>query len=218
MQDPNNFEAYDPGGISAQGTPSRIASNTAPDQFTPRDILAGRLAALIPGLPQSTLEAAADGITALGLRPAADASVTEEILSEHSFMQLDEGDGHNEPEMWWYSCSCRKVTYAEWIQKDPDMTGLGEFQQEGREDAMALHHAHVTEVLLAAGEGIARTALPDVPKPEYYPLVTEDAIVAATNQLRSQLGDFTSPDVLMRKRAKFVLRAAIPYLGAELVR
>jgi hypothetical protein len=179
--------------------------------FTPRDILTGQLAALLPGLFQSTLTTVADGLISLGWRPAADASVTEEILSDHSFEQLDEGDGHNEPAVWWYGCSCRQVTYAEWTQQDPDMTGLSEFHQEGREDAMALHHAHVAEILAgAAPEG--------VPKPEYYPLLTEEAIVAAANQLRSQLGDFTSPDVLMRKRAKFVLRAALPYLGAELVR
>jgi hypothetical protein len=188
-----------------------MTSDEQTSGLTPRDILTGQLAALLPGLVQSTLATVADGLIGLGWRPAADASVTEEILSEHSFMQLDEGDGHHEPAVWWYSCSCRKVTYAEWIQKDPDMTGLGEFQQEGREGAMALHHAHVAGILTG-------TSPEDVPKPEYYALVTEDSIVAAANQLRAQLGDFTSPDVLMRKRAKFVLRAALPYLGAEMVR
>lgn len=123
--------------------------------FTPRDTLTGQLAALLPGLFQSTLEAVANGLIGLGWRPAADASVTEEILAEHSFEQLDEGDGHNEPSVWWYGCSCKKVTYAEWVQKDPDMTGLGEFQLDGREDAMAAHHTHVAGVLLAAGGGIA---------------------------------------------------------------
>lgn len=97
------------------------------EEFTPRDILAGQLAALIPGLPQPALEAAADGLIALGYRQA-----------------------------------------------------------------------------------------PVESRPEPCSVLTEDAVVAGANQLRSQLGDFTSPDVLMRKRAKFVLLAALPYLGVEL--
>lgn len=48
-------------------------------------------------------------------------------------------------------------------------------------------------------------------------MLTEDAIVRATNQLRSQLGDFTSPDILMRKRARMVLIAAIRGLAVERV-
>ena len=45
--------------------------------------------------------------------------------------------------------------------------------------------------------------------------ISDDAINAAANQLRSQLNDFTSSDLLMRKRAKFVLRAALPYLEKD---
>lgn len=198
MQDPNNFEAYDPGGISANTAAS-------PSQFTPRDALAGHLAE-----PQRTLESAADGLTTLGYRRP-DYAATLALLSGHSFMEEIDGDGHHEPETWWYSCSCTKVIYARWTQTDPDMTGLNEFRDGGREDAMSLHHAHVAAILTGTGPE-------DVPKPEFYPLITEDSIVAAANQLRSQLGDFTSPDVLMRKRAKFVLRAAIPYLGVEQAR
>lgn len=67
-------------------------------------------------------------------------------------------------------------------------------------------------------EVLTGTAPEDIPTPEYYPLLTEAAVVAGANQLRSQLGDFTSPDVLMRKRAKFVLVAALPYLVAQPVR
>lgn len=33
-------------------------------EFTPRDVLAGHLAAVIPALPQEALEAAAEGLTA----------------------------------------------------------------------------------------------------------------------------------------------------------
>jgi hypothetical protein len=181
---------------------------TADAGLTSSDVLAGQIAALLPALPQGAYEAAAEGLIALGWRLAPDRSVTEEILTEHSFVVEDEGDGWNEPATWWYSCSCTKAEYAQWTQTDPDMTGLAEFQQEGREDAMALHHAHVAQILTG-------TAPEDVPKPEYHPVLTEDAIVAGANQMRSQTGDFTSTDILMRKRAKFVLRAAIPYLGVE---
>ena len=209
MQDPNNFEAYDPCGISAYAAPPRVAGTT-PAGFTARDTLAGHLAALIPGLPQAALEAAADGLTTLGyLRP--DPADVMAQLAAHHFVEDEDGDGWNEPRVYWYRCLCTKREYAEWTQKDPDLTGLEEFKSEGYDAALKLHHAHVAQVLTG-------TAPEDVPKPEYYPVLTEDAIVAGTNQLRSQLGDFTSPDILMRKRAKFVLRAALPYLGTELVR
>lgn len=201
MQDPNNFEAYDPGGISATAV-SR--------QFTPRDALAGHLAAVIPALPQGALESAADGHTTLGYRRP-DAAAVMAHLGAHHFMEETDGDGWNEPRVCWYRCSCKKLEYAEWTQKDPDMTGLGEFQSEGYDAALKLHHAHVAEILTG-------TAPADVPTPEFYPVLTEEAIVAGANQLRSQTGDFTSPDVLIRKRAKFILRAAIPYLGIEQAR
>lgn len=125
------------------------------DSFTPRDVLAGQLAGLIPSLPHGAYETAADGLIALGWRPAPDASVTEEILTEHSFLEDDDGDGWNEPSSYCYSCSCTNAQYGKWMQKDPEMTGLADFLEEGRYDAMALHHAHVAEVLLAAGGGIA---------------------------------------------------------------
>jgi hypothetical protein len=120
VQDPNNFEATDPGGISAAGPPAR-------DRFTPSDTLTGHLAALIPGHPQAVLEAAAGGLIALGY-------------------------GIQEPES------------------------------------------------------------------DYVPVLTEEAIVRAANQMRSQTRDFTSSDILMRKRARFVLIAAIRYLRVEPVR
>jgi hypothetical protein len=44
--------------------------------------------------------------------------------------------------------------------------------------------------------------------------IPDEAVEAAANQLRSQINDFTSPDLLMRKRARMVLRAAMPYLLA----
>ncbi len=157
---------------------------------------------------QSELEAAVDVLTTLGYRRP-DHTVTLALLRDHTFLEEDEGDGWNEPRSFRYVCSCQQIEYAAWMQKDPDMTGLAEFQQEGREDAMELHHAHVARILTGTA--------PEVPNPEYYPLVTEDAIEAAANQLRSQLNDFTSPYVLMRKRAKFVLRAALPYLRVEAV-
>jgi hypothetical protein len=207
VQDPNNFEAYDPGGISAHSAPMRTVRKAAPEPFTPRGILAGHLASLIPALPQATLEVAADGLTTLGYRRP-DYTATLALLSEHSFTEEDGGDVWNEPRSCRYVCSCRKVEYAAWMQTDPEMTGLSEFQQESRLDATDLHHAHVASVL-------TNTATEDVPKPECYPVLTESAIEAGANQLRSQIGDFTSPDILMRKRSKFVLRAALPYLGVE---
>lgn len=123
--------------------------------FTLRDILTGHLAAFIPALRQDVYEAAAAELIALGWRPAASASVTEEILTEHSFMEDEDGDGWNEPRSRAYSCSCTKARYREWTQKDPEMTGLSVFLDEGWHDAMALHHTHVAEVLLLAGGGIA---------------------------------------------------------------
>lgn len=122
--------------------------------FTPRDILAGQLAALIPGLSQPAMETAADGLVGLGYRRALDPERTLEILSAHSFMEEDEGDGWTEPQTNWYCCSCTKAIYAQWTQKDPGLTGLTEFRDEGRdegrEDAMALHHAHVAGALAGA--------------------------------------------------------------------
>lgn len=132
-----------------------MTEQAGPTGFTSRDLLTGQLAALINGLPQGGLEVAADGLIALGWRPAADPSVTEEILTEHSFTEDDDGDGWNEPRSYGYSCSCTKAQYGQWVQKDPEMTGLSVFLEEGRYDAMALHHTHVAEVLLAAGGGIA---------------------------------------------------------------
>lgn len=125
------------------------------NSFTPRDLLTGHLAVLVPALPQTAYASAADGLLALGWRPAADPSVTEEILTEHSFMEDDEGDGWDEPRSYAYSCSCTKAKYALWMQKDPEMTGLSVFLEEGRCEAMALHHTHVAGVLLAVGGGIA---------------------------------------------------------------
>lgn len=202
MQDPNNFEAYDPGGISA------TAASPAP--FTPRDVLTGHLAALLPALPQASLEAAADGLSTLGYR-LADPAAVKATLDAHLFITEEDGDGWNEPRWAAYRCLCNHEEYVQWMQRDPELSGLEEFQSEGHDAATALHHAHVTEILTG-------TAPEDVPTPGYIPVLTEDAIVAGANQLRSQTGDFTSPDVLMHKRAKFVLRAALPYLGAELVR
>ncbi|MET4143865.1 hypothetical protein [Arthrobacter sp. UYCo732] len=83
------------------------------------------------------------------------ASVTEEILTEHSFMEHGDGDGWNEPRSHEYSCSCDQAQYGQWMQRDPEMTGLSVFLKEGRHDAMALHHAHVAGLLLAAGGGVA---------------------------------------------------------------
>lgn len=45
-------------------------------------------------------------------------------------------------------------------------------------------------------------------------MIPAEAVEAAANQLRSQLNDFTTPDILMRKRARMVLIAAAPYLRA----
>lgn len=139
--------------------PAKTGSAPTPhaDVFSSRDILTGHLAALLNGLPQHALEAAADGLIGLGWRPAADPSVTEEALIEHSFMEDDDGDGWNEPRSYCYSCSCTKAEYASWTQRDPEMTGLSAFLEEGRYDAMALHHTHVAEVLLTAGGGVARS-------------------------------------------------------------
>lgn len=176
-------------------------------RFTSQDILTGHLAGLIPGLSQATLETAAEGLSSLGYsRP--DPSTLKDRLAVHDFIQDEDGDGWNEPRAVWYHCSCRKVQYAEWTQKDPGLTGLEEFLSEGYTDALELHHAHVAEILTGC-------APVDVPKAEYRPALTEAAVEAGANQLRSQINDFTSPDILMRKRARFVLIAALPYLEAE---
>lgn len=178
--------------------------------LTPRDILTGYLSALLPALPQAALETAADGLTSLGYRTP-DPAAVKATLDAHLFVEEEDGDGWNEPRNACYRCSCSRREYAEWIQRDPEHSGLEEFKTEGHDAAIALHHAHVTEILTGA--------TPVEPKePEYLPVLTEDAIVAGANQLRSQTNDFTSPDVLMRKRARFVLIAALRYLGVERVR
>jgi hypothetical protein len=41
------------------------------------------------------------------------------------------------------------------MQTDPDKTGLNGFRDEGRYNAMAMHHAHIAAVLVTAGGGIA---------------------------------------------------------------
>lgn len=202
MQDPNNLEAYDPSGISA------TAASPAPS--TPHDVLTGHPAALLPVLPQASLEAAADGLSTLGYR-VLDPSAVKSTLDAHMFITEEDGDGWNEPRWAAYRCLCKHREYVQWMQRDPELSGLEEFQSEGHYAATALHHAHVTEILTG-------TAPEDVPTPEFYPVLTEDAIVAGANQLRSQTGDFSSPDILIRKRAKFVLRAALPYLGIEQAR
>jgi hypothetical protein len=209
MQDPNNFEAYDPGGISAKITPVRVPCQ-ASAPFTPRDVLVGQLAALLPGIFQSTLETVADGLITLGYGLPDPAAVMVQ-LGAHQFVEEEDGDGWIEPRACWYRCSCSKREYSGWTQIDPALTGLEEFRSEGYGAALKLHHAHVVAIIT----GIAPA---EVPVAEYHPVLTEDAIEAGANQLRSQLHDFTSPDILMRKRSKFVLRAAIPYLGVEQVR
>lgn len=100
--------------------------------FTPRDVLAGQLAALLPPLPQATYESVADGLIGLGCWPAPDAAATLALLSAHSFVEDIEGDGWNAPEVWEYRCLCRK-SYAQWTQTDPDMTGLAAFREGGHE-------------------------------------------------------------------------------------
>ncbi|WP_193593984.1 hypothetical protein [Paenarthrobacter sp. YJN-5] len=130
------------------------------------------------------------------------------VLAGHVFIEDEDGDGWNEPRAFWYRCSCSRREYAEWTQKDPQMTGLEEFQTEGHDAALELHHAHVATILTG-------TAPVEFPKSEYRAVLTAAAIEAGANQLRSQINDFTSPDILMRKRAKFVLRAAVPYLEVE---
>lgn len=85
---------------------------------------------------------------------AADASATEALLAQHSFLEDEDGDGWNEPRTREYRCSCTKARYGEWTQRDPEMTGLSVFLEEGWHDAMPLHHKHVAQVLIAAGGGI----------------------------------------------------------------
>ena len=120
-----------------------------------RDVFAGHLAALIPALTQATYEAAADGLITLGHRPAADPAATVALLAEHSFVEDEDGDGWDEPRWHRFYCLCRKVEYAEWTQRDPQNSGLSEFLEEGHHDAVKLHHAHVAEVLVAAGGGVS---------------------------------------------------------------
>lgn len=66
-----------------------------------------------------------------------------------------------------------------------------------------------------AADGLLGLGYWQINPPGGLPFVSNLAIEAGTNQLRSQLGDFTSPDILMRKRTKFVLRAALPYLKPQ---
>lgn len=144
--------------------------------------------------------------------PAIDARLDHDrilaVLAGHVFIEDEDGDGWNEPHSLWYRCSCSPREYAEWTQKDPQMTGLEELQSEGHDAALELHHTHLATILTGP-------APVEKPKPEYRHALTEDAIEAGANQLRSQINDFTSPDILIRKRAKFVLRAALPYLEVE---
>jgi hypothetical protein len=178
--------------------------------FTPRDVLAGHLAALVPCQPQTVLESAADGLSTLGYRRLDPAAVNA-TLNSHVFTGDEDGDGWNEPRSAAYHCSCTRREYVEWMQSDREHSGLEEFKTEGYDKAIALHHAHLAEILTG-------TALVEPPAPTYVPVLTEDAIVAGANQMRSQTRDFTSSDLLMRKRARFVLIAAIRYLGVEKVR
>ena len=178
--------------------------------LTPRDLLTGHLAALVPGQPQAVLEAATDGLSTLGYR-LLDPATVKATLDAHQFITGEDGDGWNEPRWAIYRCLCNHREYVQWMQRDPECSGLEEFQGEGHDAAIALHHAHVTEMLTG-------TAPVQPPEPEYVPVLTEDAIIRATNQLRSQLNDFTTSDVLMRKRARMVLIAAIRGLGVERVR
>jgi hypothetical protein len=178
--------------------------------LTPRDLLTGHLAALIPGQPQAALEAAADGFSTLGYR-LLDPAAVKATLDAHQFIAEEDGDGWNEPRWASYRCFCNHKEYVQWMQRDPECSGLEEFQGEGHDAATALHHAHVTEMLTG-------TAPAEPQEPEYMAVITEEAIVRGANQLRSQTSDFTSPDVLMRKRARFVLIAALRYLGVERVR
>jgi hypothetical protein len=168
------------------------------------------LAALIPGRPQTVLESAAAGLSTLGYR-LLDPAAIKATLDAHIFTEEEDGYGWNEPRNAAYRCSCSRREYVEWIQTDPEHSGLEEFKTEGYDAAIALHHAHVAEVLTG-------TAAENVPVPEYVPVLTEDAVIAAANQFRSQTRDFTSSDILMRKRARFVLIAALRYLGVEPVR
>lgn len=76
----------------------------------------------------------------------------------------------------------------------------------------ALLPGHSQEDLQAAADGLLDLGYWQVNPAGTLSAVPDLAIEAGANQLRSQLGDLTSPDILMRKRAKFVLRAALPYL------
>lgn len=69
------------------------------------------------------------------------------------------------------------------------------------------------EDLQAAADGLLDLGYWQVNPAGTLPSVPDLAIEAGANQLRSQLGDFTSPEVLTRKRAKFVLRVGLPCLA-----
>lgn len=79
----------------------------------------------------------------------------------------------------------------------------------------ALLPGHSRQDLQAAADGLLSLGYWQVNPPGALPFVSDLAIEAGTNQLRSQLGDFTSPEILMRKRTKFVLRAALPHLKPQ---
>lgn len=79
----------------------------------------------------------------------------------------------------------------------------------------ALLPGHSQQDLQAAADGLLGLGYWQISPIDGLPAVTDLAIEAGTNQLRSQLGDFTSSEILMRKRTKFVLRAALPYLKPQ---
>lgn len=79
----------------------------------------------------------------------------------------------------------------------------------------ALLPGHAQQELQAAADGLLGLGYWQVNPAGSLPVVPDLAIEAGANQLRSQLGDFTSPEILMRKRTKFVLRAALPYLKPQ---
>jgi hypothetical protein len=71
------------------------------------------------------------------------------------------------------------------------------------------------QTLQAAADGLIALGYWQVNPIAALPSVPDAAVEAGANQLRSQLGDFTSPDILMRKRARFVLRAALPHFKPQ---
>lgn len=63
-------------------------------------------------------------------------------------------------------------------------------------------YVHQAEVVLAAADAVDPLRHPPSGDAD------EKRVEAVANQLRSQFNDFESPDILMRKRARMVLRAA----------